>query len=224
MKKSHIIILFVFASVFLANTILYHYSSIHHNFLFNNIEDAYISMRYAENFADGHGLTWNVDERPVEGYTNFLWVLLLALSGKLGVDMVLWSKILGIASALAGIAVAYFAANELDSGGEGGLAGLMAAFVLSFNPAYVFWAGSGMETSLFATLLLSSLFLYFKENANSTRFVAVSIALALASLTRPEGLLFFGLLFLHFAFWRLIRPRCFNIKLLLSILLPFSLV
>ena len=42
-------------------------------------DDAMISMRYAHNFAEGHGLVWNVGERPIEGYTNLLWVLIMAL-------------------------------------------------------------------------------------------------------------------------------------------------
>ena len=41
-------------------------------------DDAMISMRYARNFVQGHGLVWNAGERPVEGYTNPLWVLLMA--------------------------------------------------------------------------------------------------------------------------------------------------
>jgi len=40
-------------------------------------DDAMISMRYAENLAEGRGLVWNEGER-VEGYTNFLWTLLLS--------------------------------------------------------------------------------------------------------------------------------------------------
>ena len=36
-------------------------------------DDAYISYRYARNFADGAGLVWNRAEW-VEGYTNFLWI------------------------------------------------------------------------------------------------------------------------------------------------------
>ena len=40
-------------------------------------DDAYISFRYARNLADGLGLVWNAGER-VEGYTNFLWTLMLA--------------------------------------------------------------------------------------------------------------------------------------------------
>jgi hypothetical protein len=41
-------------------------------------DDAYISLRYAENLVDGHGLVYNVGEY-VEGYTNFLWTVLVAL-------------------------------------------------------------------------------------------------------------------------------------------------
>ena len=41
-------------------------------------DDAMISMRYAYNLAHGNGLVWNVGER-VQGFTNPLWVLYMAL-------------------------------------------------------------------------------------------------------------------------------------------------
>ena len=41
-------------------------------------EDAFITFRFAKNLANGHGLLWNIGESPVEGYTNFLWLLLSA--------------------------------------------------------------------------------------------------------------------------------------------------
>ena len=41
-------------------------------------DDAYISFRYAANALAGHGLVWNpAPFLPVEGYTNFAWVVLL---------------------------------------------------------------------------------------------------------------------------------------------------
>ena len=46
-------------------------------------DDAYISYRYAENFIQGNGLVFNPGER-VEGYTNFLWIILLSLSPSSG--------------------------------------------------------------------------------------------------------------------------------------------
>src|ERR1700738_1680717 len=47
------------------------------------IDDAFISFRYAENLARGAGLVYNPGER-VEGYTNFLWVLIIAAVYRLG--------------------------------------------------------------------------------------------------------------------------------------------
>jgi hypothetical protein len=224
MKKTHITVLSAFAFIFIANVMFYHYHSGYSRFLLVNADDAYISMRYAENLVEGHGLTWNVGERPVEGYTNLLWVMVLALAGKLGIDMALCAKILGMASAVAGMVLAYFAANELDPESGYGLAGPMTAFVLAFNPSYVFWAGSGMESSFFAMLLLLSLFLYFKGTAHRTSYIAISIVFALASLVRPEGLLFFGLTLLHLCFWQLTRRKRFDAPTLLSMLLPFCLI
>ena len=39
------------------------------------IDDAYISLRYARNLVSGTGLVYNPGEY-VQGYTNFLWVML----------------------------------------------------------------------------------------------------------------------------------------------------
>lgn len=41
-------------------------------------DDAMISMRYARNLSDGHGLYWNEGGSPA-GYTNLLWTLLMVL-------------------------------------------------------------------------------------------------------------------------------------------------
>ena len=49
------------------------------------LDDAYISLRYAHNLAEGNGPVWNVGER-VEGYTNLLWTLLLAALMSAGLD------------------------------------------------------------------------------------------------------------------------------------------
>src|SRR6188474_176531 len=41
-------------------------------------DDAYITFRYVSNARDGHGLVWNAPPfQPVEGYTGFLWALIL---------------------------------------------------------------------------------------------------------------------------------------------------
>ena len=42
------------------------------------IDDTFITFRYADNLAQGFGLVWNPGAPPTEGYTNFLYVLLLS--------------------------------------------------------------------------------------------------------------------------------------------------
>ena len=55
-----------------------------HTLLYNFLnDDAYISFRYAQNLALHGELTYNLGER-VEGYTNFLWTVLMALVLALG--------------------------------------------------------------------------------------------------------------------------------------------
>ena len=51
--------------------------------LFWICDDAFISLRYAQNLVRGEGLVFTVGER-VEGYTNFSWTLLAALGMALG--------------------------------------------------------------------------------------------------------------------------------------------
>jgi hypothetical protein len=62
-------------------------------------DDAYISLRYADNLVHGHGLTFNVGDR-VEGYSNFLWVILMAGAVKLGIHPVAFVKVVGVLSGL----------------------------------------------------------------------------------------------------------------------------
>lgn len=41
-------------------------------------DDAFIAFRYVNNSISGHGYVWNPPPfRPVEGYTSFLWIVLL---------------------------------------------------------------------------------------------------------------------------------------------------
>jgi hypothetical protein len=76
-----------------------------HAHLFDFVtDDAYISFRYARNLALSGELVFNLGER-VEGYTNFLWTVVLALGIKLGVGPVALSRFLGVALGVGTLAV-----------------------------------------------------------------------------------------------------------------------
>jgi|GEM_PF-1909000 len=57
-------------------------------------DDAFISFRYAKNLVTHGELVYNIGER-IEGYTNFLWTLLIAGGIWLGADPVHFAKTLG---------------------------------------------------------------------------------------------------------------------------------
>src|SRR5438552_14268375 len=77
-----------------------------HLLVFNFVtDDAYISFVYARNFARHGQLVFNLGER-VEGYTNFLWTVLLGMLLRLGIPAAWSSRILGAGCALATVVVA----------------------------------------------------------------------------------------------------------------------
>lgn len=69
-------------------------------------DDAFISFRYAKNWAEGLGPVFNPGEW-VEGYTNFLWMALLAAGAKLGLSIphaAFFGNLLCLAMAIGGTA------------------------------------------------------------------------------------------------------------------------
>ncbi|MFP5288106.1 MAG: hypothetical protein ACLGI9_20385 [Thermoanaerobaculia bacterium] len=108
-------------------------------------DDAYISYRYALNLIAGHGLVFNPGER-VEGYTNLLYVLLMApLAWLAGPDRLYpLSVVLNLAfAALTVIQVGGFAARRLDA-----FRGGLAALLLALCPSIWVAVASGLETPL----------------------------------------------------------------------------
>ena len=59
-------------------------------------DDVFISYRYAENLGTGYGLTFNPHEPPVEGYSNFSWILIAALVRRLGLSIEFWMPRIGV--------------------------------------------------------------------------------------------------------------------------------
>ena len=145
------------------------------------MDDAYISLRYADHLARGLGLgSWNPGETPVEGYSNFLWVLWMALATRLPGDPMSWTKSLG---ALLGLATILLLAKEGRELLGGGAFGLLPAGFLAFSPMFAFWSASGIEMPAYALALLAG----WRGLRRSEPFLA-GPALAAASLLRPEGL------------------------------------
>lgn len=166
-------------------------------------DDAYISFRYAENLARHGVLEWNVGER-VEGYTNFLWTVLLALWTKVGVGPEVASRVMGLAFGASGAILLYGISLTLNRETEGpdrwsptDPFNYLAGFLTAACAAYACWCSGGLETQMFTFLSLAGFALYLHEETSGRRFRWSGAVMALAAMTRPEGVGLFFVMGLH---------------------------
>jgi arabinofuranosyltransferase len=133
------------------------------------IDDAFISIRYAENLVRGDGLVFNPGER-VEGYTNFLWVLILAAVHALGGESLAGAKLLSTAANVGTLGlVTWAAARWWPRPALPGLA-LLPALLLAANFGFVLWGVGGLETALFTALVTAGLLCLVWEASDTPDF------------------------------------------------------
>lgn len=162
-----------------------------HGYVFwdHTAEDAFISFRYAQNLAHGNGLVWNPGER-VEGYSNFLWVLILAGSEFVRLGIVEPSRWLGFAASCGTLTVMYLLARELtDDSRKAELTFAGAAVLLVSTAPFSLWTFAGLEEPLFTFLVALTLYLHIRERRLATRRPWTALSALAAALTRPEGIM-----------------------------------
>lgn len=174
------------------------------------LDDAFIGFRYAQNLANGHGLVFNPGER-VEGYTNFLWVTLLAAVPNLAANAVIAAKILGVLFNVLTLVVCYFLCGMTRAAKAPAYGA--ALLLISSNAALIAAGVDGLETPLFTLLMCSAVLAYLKglrdahPRAQTAWLATSSLLFGLLVMTRPDGALAYGLIWLHAA-WRFrFRPR-----------------
>ncbi len=166
-------------------------------------DDAYISFRYAANLVDGLGLVWNPGE-AVEGYTNFLWVLLMAGSLSVGVPPEIAANVISIGCSVLLLMTFLYLFSNLH--GMNSPWTWLPLLVLSLSASFTAWSTSGLETMFFSLLLFGGFILFIRERNTNAEFpVLSSVAFAVATLTRPDGGVFIiaaGLFFLFDIVWK----------------------
>ncbi len=166
-------------------------------------DDVYITLRYVANFVHGHGLVFNIGER-VEGYTCFLWVLILSAASLLSIGLEQAAQWLSVAFGVLSLAAAYLLARTIPSQTRVSSVkpddarrewfDLAVPLLMAFSGAFSFWSVSGMETSLFVFLVLSGLAAHFRDIRRTRPSVAFAGFMVAAALTRPEGALVFAVI------------------------------
>ncbi|MFH1403642.1 MAG: hypothetical protein ABIH11_05165 [Candidatus Altiarchaeota archaeon] len=164
-------------------------------FNFTAVDDAFISFRYADNLAKNRGFSYN-EGRIVEGYSNFLWVLILSVFSLIGLDLNLASITLGLLLGILSIRLVYTSSRELF--GWPVESRIIMCIIIAANPSIVFWFVSGMEIGLYAILSLSSFFLYLKGLKTGIFDQMLPLTLFLTALTRIDGIIIMAVTIFHY--------------------------
>ena len=141
-----------------------------------SIDDAFVTFRYAQNLADGNGLTFNPGDKAVEGYSNFLWLIILSFTYLIGLPIYWTAKILGIICFITAGLVWHLGFSKEDHD----YLWLTPIFFM-ITPFTAFWAVSGLELGLYALILALLTVTILKRSK------WILILLPLIVLTRPEG-------------------------------------
>ena len=156
------------------------------------VDDAFISFRYARNLVEGNGLVFNPGER-VEGFSNFLWVLLEAGLLALNLPILSGVKVLGLASAVAAAVLTYRLARTLWP--DSPLKAFLALGAICFNTSFAVWSQGGLETVFFTALIVGMCARYEVERRAPVALPWSALLFGLAWMTRPEAPVY-GLYFL----------------------------
>lgn len=150
-------------------------------------DDAFISFRYARNLVEGNGLVFNPGER-IEGYTNFLWTLLMAAGLRLQIPIVSWSQLLGLACFCGSLAITFLFARRLLGSSRWAL---LAVVMVGLNFTFNVYATGGLETSLQAvSVLLAAYQVQLAVDRERIRVLDLglySLVAAVALLTRLDS-------------------------------------
>lgn len=153
-------------------------------------DDVFISARYAHHLAEGLGLVYNRGSR-VEGYTNFLYTVLLAVPFALHLAFVPFLKIANaLIAVLAGVAILGLghAVMRDETPFARRWMALIPALLFLVTPATIVSAAEGLETMLFTLLLVGSVLAFLEESPDG--FPWSGLALAALAMTRPDGAAF----------------------------------
>lgn len=122
-------------------------------------DDAMISMRYAQNFAAGHGLLWNPDGERVQGYSNLGVTLLLAALHELPVahvHLALGFQLLNVAFLVVCVVMVHKLAYAVF---EDAVVAHVSAVVTMCGASLAILSLQGTDVGLVTAILLTALYL-----------------------------------------------------------------
>jgi hypothetical protein len=140
-------------------------------------EDAYILFQYSKNLSTGKGIVFDQVSGPTEGATDFLWMAILAVFNRLGIDLGSAAAILNSlgAGVISWVIIKLRCRFDLIT-----LSGILLALVSG---------GTAAALGGFSTLAYGALFALFALNVYEKNYFRIALLALLLSLFRPDGLL-----------------------------------
>jgi hypothetical protein len=151
------------------------------------LDDAFISLRYARNFVEGHGLVFNAGLPPVEGYTNFLWVLVEACVVPFTPWPEHWLLLFDVLAGLLVVVAVWWELVCRDLTSSAWL--LFGVMLVAGHETLAAWMGGGLETALVMCLVVLAVARFLREEFHALPGPWSALPLGLALLTRPEAYL-----------------------------------
>ena len=159
-------------------------------------DDAYIAFRYVSNSVLGLGYVWNAAPfQPVEGYTSFLWVVILDLTWKVtGIEPPESANVIAFFFSYLTLIVSGLLLFRMKWSGRLQSSRLLFVAILMIflllNRSYLAWSSSGLETAMFCFLVTVWIFVFTSIVRPTRQVLWGSSTAACIALTRPDGLLF----------------------------------
>jgi hypothetical protein len=147
-------------------------------------DDAFISFRYAQNWVAGCGPVYNCGQPPVEGYSNFLWMVLAALTLALGADPVQWMRALGLACGAGALVAMALLGRRIHRGRASPWIPLL---VVGGSPFWGVNAVTGLETTGAALSVLLAALLSLRLPGDRRAGWLAGLAWGASYLMRPEA-------------------------------------
>lgn len=166
------------------------------DFSISPFEDAAMIMRYALHIAAGHGIVWNIGEPPVDGATDFLFMMILAGCVKLGAQVELATRGLCLAAHVLTVWTVYLCLRQTWQAPW--LPASLAALYLAIGPGlYYIAAYFGTPFfALFAALAWWQALSLLRFGETTSRSVLFAVLSLIAGLVRPEGVILTSLMLL----------------------------
>ncbi|MCX6304439.1 MAG: hypothetical protein NT040_05690 [Bacteroidetes bacterium] len=159
---------------------------------FSLFDDAMIAMRYARNMAEGHGLVWNTGEY-IEGYTNFLWTLWMAVIHLFPVAESKTSLLVALSGALILLVNIHIIRKIASEFTANPFVILSSMALVAFSYSLIYWTLRGMEVGIICLFLNYAILLALQLQRKFTnrKFVLLLAVGGLMLLTRTDCLLLF---------------------------------